>query len=508
MRTTRCLPAALAAAMLLAGCGADPEPGADAGAEAGTRQFGAINFVPCSLTSASGGQSIDAQCAALEVPEDRARPEGRRISLNIAWLPATSQGAGTPDPVFGLAGGPGQAATEHAATFSQALREVRKQRDLILIDQRGTGGSNPLDCRDATGQPMPIEGIADTSIEALVDYARECAATVAERADPRHYTTTAAVADLDAVREALGVEQINLVGASYGTRVAQQYASTHPDHTRSLVLDGVAPNELVVGGEFATTFEDALALQSAQCRKLPACSQRFDTDLREQLAQVIQTLKTAPVEVDYRDPTTGEPLRDTVTADTLTTLAFMFSYAPQTSALLPLVIDEAAQGRYAPLMSLTRLITRGVGDQMNRGMQWSVLCAEDADRHVADPRAAETLLGAELSDMLFAACKVWPAGERPAGFNAPFKSDVPTLLLSGELDPVTPPRYGERVAAGATNGRHFVLKGQGHGAMLQGCMPKLLGQFIEGIDPAALDAKCLDSLTYVPPFTSFSGWEP
>ncbi|MBW3551357.1 MAG: alpha/beta hydrolase [Proteobacteria bacterium] len=254
--------------------------------------------------------------------------------------------------------------------------------------------------------------------------------------------------------------------------------------------------------------EDALALQSAQCQQLPACRARFPTDLRTQLRQVMATLETAPVEVDYRDPGTGEARRDAVTADTLTTLAFVFSYAPQTSALLPLVIDEAAQGRYAPLMALTRMATASVSDQMTRGMQWSVLCAEDADRLQADVGAADTVLGAELARMFFAPCAVWPAGERPPGFDQPFQSELPTLLLSGELDPVTPPRYGERVAAHLPHGRHLVLQGQGHGAMALGCMPKLLGQFIESANAEALDADCLESLSYVPPFTSFNGWEP
>lgn len=504
MRITRLSTAALAVATLLAGCSDPTNPDADVS----TQHFGDIPFEPCALQGIGGANSTEARCGSLQVPEDRSRTDGRRISLNIAWLPASGQSGGTEDPVFILAGGPGQAATEHAASITAALREVLKQRDIILVDQRGTGGSNPLDCRDATGEPLPMSETEQTDLKGLTEYARQCAASLEGRADPRHYTTTDAVADLDAVREALGVDRINLVGASYGTRVGQQYAATHPDHTRTLVLDGVAPNDLVVGGEFAHTLEDALALQSAQCQKLAACKARFPTDMREQLRTVMAALEAAPVEVEYRDPSTGEPRTDTVTADTVTTLAFLFSYAPQTSALLPLVIEEAANGRYGPLMSLTRMTTRNVGDQMTRGMQWSVLCAEDADRFRPDARAGDTLLGAEMADMFFAPCAVWPHGERPTGFNAPFESELPVLLLSGELDPVTPPRYGDRVAAGLPNGRHLVLQGQGHGAMGLGCVPKLLGQFIESADAASLDIECLDTLSYVPPFTSFNGWEP
>ncbi|MGH8076563.1 MAG: alpha/beta hydrolase, partial [Lysobacter sp.] len=412
------------------------------------------------------------------------------------------------DPVFFLAGGPGQAATEHAFTVDAMLREVRKQRDVILVDQRGTGKSNPLSCLDAAGKEIPIDELDANDPVALEGYARECARSLATRADPRFYTTTEAAQDLEAVRTALGADQINLVGVSYGTRLAQQYAGKYPQRVRTIVLDGVAPNDLVVGGEFAQTFENALTLQGAQCRKLPACKQRYANDLRAQLRSVMTKLEAAPVEVEYRDPATGESKRDTVTADTVTSLAVMFSYAPQSAALLPLVIDEADHGRYGPLMSLAQLMTKSIGGQMNRGMQWSVICAEDADRYREDASVADTVLGAQVARMVFAACPSWPAGKRPGSFTASFKSSVPTLLLSGELDPVTPPRYGERVVKGLPNGRHQVLRGQAHNVSGIGCMPKLLGQFVESADAKALDMKCLDTLSYVPPFTSFNGWEP
>lgn len=496
---------ALVAALLLAGC----EPAGNGGAAAaGAHRVGAIAFEPCSLAGAGGAPRTEAQCATLLVAEDRERPGGRRIPLHLARLPAASESGGFADPVFFLAGGPGQAATRHAATVDQALREVRKQRDIILIDQRGTGGSNPLDCRDAAGDPMTANELIQTSPDALVEFARQCAASLEGRADPRFYTTTDAVHDLDAVRAALGVERINLVGGSYGTRVAQQYAARYPQHTRAIVLDGVAPNSLVVGGEFAHTLEDALALQSSQCAMSPPCRARYPVDMRTQLRKVMAELRVAPAGVEYRDPSTGESRRDTVTVDTLTGLAFVFSYVPQTSALLPLVIDEAAQGRYAPLMALSQLMANSVGDQINRGMQWSVVCAEDAGRHEARPADADTVLGAELTAMFFGPCAAWPTGAAPADFHAPLRSSVPALLLSGELDPVTPPRYGEEVVQGLPNGRHLVLDGQGHGTLGLGCMPKLVGQFIEGADAKALDADCLDALGYVPPFTSFNGWSP
>jgi len=505
MRKTRFPLTALATLMLLGGCG---DPGTAADTDSATRRYGALEFSPCTLEGTTGGGNVEAQCARLEVAEDPQAPQGRRIALNVAWLPAARDAAGTADPVFFLAGGPGQAATEVAAVVDAALREVRKQRHIILVDQRGTGKSNPLTCLDASGEELPFDALQAPTADAVQDYAKRCAQGLKGRADPRFYTTTEAVADLDAVRRALGVDKINLIGGSYGTRVAQRYAGTYPQRTRTVVLDGVAPNDLVVGGEFASTFEDALALQSAQCAKRPACRKRYPTDMRQQLRAVSARLAAAPVEVEYRDATSGQTRRDTVTSDTLVGLAFAFSYAPQTASLLPLVLDEAAQGRYAPLMSLAQLMTRTMGGSMNRGMQWSVICAEDAGRFDAGATQEDTLLGDEVGRMFFAACPVWPTGARPADFNAPFKSDLPVLLLSGELDPVTPPRYGERVLAGTPNGRHLTLKGQGHGTMGLGCMPKLLGKFMETADAKALETQCLDTLTYVPPFTGFNGWEP
>lgn len=505
MKTRKTLiPLAAATALALAGCGggATPAPPQD------DNRYGELVFEPCTLAGGVAGRSVQARCTRYEVPEDPDDAGSRRIALNIAWLPPTEDGADAADPVFFLAGGPGQSALQVWPLLDPAFAEVRRQRHVVLVDQRGTGGSNLLQCERGS-----LDGLdprdTEAAFAAVVGLARECAAQVADRADPRFYTTTAAVADLEAVRRAIGAEQVNLVGASYGTRVAQHYARRHPQHVRSIVLDGVAPNDLVVGGEFARTFEDALALQAGRCRELPACAERFPQDPQAQLRQLVGRLEQAPVEVEYRDPASGESLKGRVDAGTVTGLAFMFSYMPQTAALLPLVLDEAAHERYAPLKSLSELMARGTAQQMAVGMQWSVICAEDADRqHEAAASAEGTLLGPQVARMFFAACEAWPHGTRPDDFTAPLQSGVPALLLSGEMDPVTPPRYAERVLQGLPNGRHLVLQGQGHGTLGLGCMPRLLGQFIESADAKALDASCLASMSYVPPFTSFNGWEP
>ncbi|MBB1061980.1 alpha/beta hydrolase [Marilutibacter spongiae] len=506
MRSTRLIPAAFAAAWLATAC--QPTPPAGVETDTSVERVGAIDFAPCVLGGEHGQPTVEAQCGHYEVAENPAAPEGRRIRLNIARLPAEGKSGGTEDPVFFLAGGPGQAATDVAAVVDNALKEVRKQRDIVLVDQRGTGASNPLDCRGTDGKPLEIDPADSVDPQAAEAYFAQCLRSLEGRADTRFYTTAHAIADLDAVRQAMEIEQVNLIGGSYGTRVAQQYAMHYPAHTRSVVLDGVAPNRLVVGGEFARMLDRALRLQDAQCAALPACESRFGHDLVARIRALQARLEATPVELNYRHPTTFETRQGTLTGDTVVGLVHGVSYVPQLSALLPLVVDEADAGRYEPLMSIAQLWSGQMEGMMNLGMQRSVVCAEDAPRYTPDPADAGTLMGAEQGRQFFSGCDAWPVGDVAADFTQPYSGDLPTLLLSGELDPVTPPEYADEVAKGLANARHFALKGQGHGVMGVGCMPRLIAQFIESTDPGALDASCLDSLDYVPPFTSYNGWEP
>ena len=497
--------AGVLASIVCAACSGPAKTPPDADRE-GAPAGQSIVFEPCTLSGTSASSNVEAQCGTLSVPENPAQPEGRRIALRIARLDAGNPGA-APDPIFFIAGGPGQAASDVALPVSTALRQARKKRDIYLIDQRGTGGSNPLTCLGPDGRELPLDEAAAPVEATIRDYASACVASLEGRADPRFYTTSQAIDDLDAVRKAIGAAQVNVVGGSYGTRVAQRYAARYPQHVRTMVIDGVVPNELVVGGDFADTFEDAIVLQAAECIKDAACAKRFPVNTRTQLRTVMDTLSAAPVTVDYRDPGTAQRRQDVLTADSVIGLAFAYSYMPELSSLLPIVLDEAAQGRYAPLAALSRNATRTLGLQLNRGMQWSVICSEDADRY--QPAAgADRLIGPHVARMFFAACPVWPHEKAAADSIVPLKTDAPVLLLSGQLDPATPPRYAEQVLKGLSNGRHIVARGQGHGTLNAGCMPRLLGQFIDSADAKALDATCLDTLGHVPAFTSFNGWEP
>jgi len=478
--------------------------GAKAALPAVTRRLGALAFTPCTLAPELGTQTVEAQCSSLQVPENRAAPNGRHIRLAIAWVPAKGEAA--PDPMFMLAGGPGQSALESFPSIAPAFAELRKKRDIILVDQRGTGGSNRLTCRNAKGKNAFVEESEDGLAEAGV-FAERCARELSARADLRFYSTTDAVQDLDAVRQAIGAAQINLMGISYGTRVAQQYGKRYPARTRSLTIDGIAPNSLVIGNDFARNLESSLDRQFARCASDKTCREKLG-DPRARLNTLMAVLKSAPPLVRYRDAITGESGEERLTPEHIATLARMFAYAPQVAGLLPLELNEAAQGRYEPLMALSKLLAGTLGDQMAAGMQLSVICTEDGDELKLDPADADSLLGTDLVAALQAQCAVWPRGQRPADFRQPLSGTVPVLILSGEFDPVTPPRYGDEVLKSLPNGRHLVLRGQGHNVLPVGCMPKLFAAFVDSADAKNLDAGCLDKVPYAQPFTGFYGWEP
>lgn len=500
-RKTRTL-LALSLAAALGGCSqpsADrARPTADA---AGKHALGSLVFEPCNLRSILSRDSLAAQCTTFEVPEDHVRPGGRKIRLNIAWLPAGNEADAAPDPLFLLAGGPGQSAVETFPAMDPILKEVRERRHILLVDQRGTGKSNPLGCKDAGGDTL-----APTP-EAMQAAAAGCAAELGKHADLRHYTTTDAIADLEAVRKAIGAQQVNLMGVSYGTRVAQQYAMRHPQAIRSIVLDSPVPNSIKLGNIFARNLEDALALQFAQCTRLDACKGTLG-DPRAELDTLLARLRAQPVTVQYRDATTGERREDVLRAETVAGLVRMYAYMPPAGALLPKLIHEANAGRYENLMALAKMLSGDMEDAVAMGMQLSVVCSEDGDSMVAREEDADTVLGNLMPQGMAAMCEAWPKGRVPADFNKPLATPVPALVLAGEFDPVTPPRYGEEIVKSLPNGRLFVLRGQGHSVLGAGCMPKLFAQFVEKADAKALDGSCLDKLGYTPPFTGFNGWEP
>ncbi len=482
-----------------AGCGS--APAADSGA--GVRELGSMSLEACTLTTAGSPVTVSAFCGRLVVPENRERSDGRQIELAIALVPSRSKQP-RPDPVFMLAGGPGQAASAAFPGAAGAFRDILRERNVVLVDQRGTGGSHPLEC------PQP----GDTEDGNLVEVTDpEAARKLAERclagldADPRYYTTSDAVLDLEAVREAIGAAQLDLVGISYGTRVALEYLRRYPQRTRSVVLDGVVPPELALGAEHARNLEDALERYFAACEDDAECHAQYGSP-RTQLDELLASLDQTPRRVRFRDPVTDEVRDEDLTVAAVAGVVRLYAYTPQLAVMLPRTIAEANQGRPEVLMAQARMIEALIGEQIALGPQLSVNCAEDADRLHANPADEGTLLGTGFVEVLLAQCEIWPRGRRPADFNVPVASDRPVLLFSGELDPVTPPRYGEDVVKHLANGRHLVARGQGHNVMAAGCAPRLMARFISDASARGLDASCLDRLAAPPPFLGAFGWGP
>ena len=485
-------------------------------------RLGRLSLEPCSIGAPrSGASSERAYCTRFEVPEDWATPTGRKISLKVAVVRADTASP-EPDLVVFLDGGPGGAATDDYPAMAGALTPLRKRHALLLVDQRGTGGSNALDC-DAHGEGDPATDAPLGATPAKVDAAataataataraaalarlRECLDKVKAHAAPEHYATSDALHDLEALRVALGGPPLDLVGVSYGTRMAQQYARAWPQSVRAIVLDSPVPNELALGSENARNLEDVLQRIASRCRTDHECTRRFG-DPYAALQRVHARLAAQPQVLEVRDPYTFQVRRRTVGGSELAQLLRFYAYSPLTAALIPYVVAEADAGRYAPLMGQAQLVIGDVEDHVNGSMALSVLCAEDADR-VSDASEQGTVLGTDLVGWLRTACGAWPHGTRPAGFNEPFASDLPVLVLSGSDDPVTPPRYAHDIVKHLGHGRVLELAGQGHAVLGAGCVPRLVEVFLRTLDARALDAKCLGLLGTTPAFIDANGAAP
>jgi pimeloyl-ACP methyl ester carboxylesterase len=463
-------------------------------------RFGSLEFKSCELTQKHSAATTKAWCAPFQVPENRVDQGGRKLDLKFALIPSTQ--AADDDFIVYLAGGPGQSAIDTWPQMADSLGAARKHRHVLLLDQRGTGASNALECKGEED-----EEALSFDLERVRASTRRCLDEVNTHAAAQFYTTTDAVEDLEALRQALGAPKFDLVGVSYGTRVAQQYLKRHPEGVRSIVLDSVAPNELVLGGEFAGNLDAALKAQFANCAKQPACARAFP-DPYATLIRLRNTLRDAPRQVSYPDPVDFKQKTERLDEFGLVALIRMFAYTPETAALIPHTVAQSLAGNDIPLMGQHRILEQGIESLARSGMQLSVICSEDADRLVPSDADAETLLGKRMAEVLKAQCAIWPRGQRPADFNEPSKGDTPILVLEGELDPVTPPRYGEQVMQHLDNARLIIAKGQGHNIIGRGCVPKLVSEFMDTLAPKTLDAGCVDELGPTPYFIDFNGAAP
>ncbi|MDY0022218.1 alpha/beta fold hydrolase [Arenimonas caeni] len=477
--------------MLAAGLLAAP------GAEA--RRIGQLEFTPCELAQPGTGATLRLECATLEVPEDPTRPEGRRLKLKVGLAPARAAEP-APDPVVFFAGGPGQSATESWAGVDAGFSRIRAKRHVVFVDQRGTGDGHRLAC----ALPDPQGGAMPDSAQ-LRQMASDCLASL--DADVAQYTTSVAVKDIEALRLALGAPTLNLYGGSYGTRVAQEYARQYPQAVRSIILDGVVPPGLALGSEHGINLEAALKAILGRCSGDDACRAAFGDPYRT-LYGLRDRVRATPQTVAARDPRTWAPRELRLDEAAVVSIARLFAYAPETAALMPLLLHEAASGRPEALVAQAALVYDSLSAQINHGMQLSVTCAEDAPRLSRREQDEALILGNAITGVLLDQCEVWPKGPVSPGFHEPLRTDTPTLLLSGELDPVTPPRYAEQVLADLGKAAHLVGKGQGHILLNRGCTPRLAAEFIDKLDPEGLDAGCLDVLGPTPFFLDHNGATP
>jgi pimeloyl-ACP methyl ester carboxylesterase len=380
---------------------------------------------------------------------------------------------------------------------------LSRRHDVLLVDQRGTGDSLPLDC------PVPTDLLVVPDRESTQADARACLENLP--ADPRLFTTSVAVRDLDRVREALGYERLHLYGASYGTRVAQHYLRRYPEHTGVVILDGVVPAGRPLGPRLAINAQIALDRTLARCESDPECARRFP-DLSGQLRVLSARVAEAPIALTLAHPLTAEPVEYRLGPLELATALRLLSYAPESSALLPLLIDEAARGRPEPMALQSLMAAESIAGTLSLGMHNAVVCTEDLPWVVpgsVDRAALEaTYLGTIQYDSLADLCEVWPAGVMDPDLQAPVRSDHPVLLLSGELDPVTPPAWAEEAMGGLSNSRHIVAPGQGHGAAIRGCLPRLMADFVDGERFEGVDFGCVERLRAPPFLLNFSGPAP
>ena len=457
----------------------------------------------CRIDAGPAFPSFKARCGELERPLDPQRPDGATIRLFVAVIPALTLEP-LPDPVVPIAGGPGQATTHFYAATPNAFEALRRERDIVLVDQRGTGDSAPLNC-EVDDEVLQGQVAREQTLEAT----RTCLDSLPH--DPRFFTTSIAVQDLEAVRVALGYDTFNLYGISYGTRVAQHYARRYPETTRTVILDGVVPPQLALGPDIAVQAQRALDRIFARCEEDDACRERFPA-LERRFRELESALEEETVSVEISHPVKGEPEIVEFGADAFASALRLLAYHPTTIALIPLLIDQAASGNFAPLAAQFVSIRDSLADSLAGGMHNSVVCTEDAPffsgEAVTNEELAATYIGPVLKESIETMCSLWPAGVMDPDFKQPLNTDIPVLLLSGEVDPITPPRYAELAAVDMDNALLLTGRLQGHGLAPRGCAPDIMKEFVAEASVTDIDTGCMERVFAMPFFLSFGGPAP
>jgi pimeloyl-ACP methyl ester carboxylesterase len=462
-----------------------------------------LELQDCRISAGAGMPGIAARCGTLVRPLDPDDASKGNIDLKVAVVAALSLEPAS-DPFVPIAGGPGQSSIYFYAGWSAAFERIRLDRDIVLLDQRGTGGSAPMIC-DVD------EDLVDGkySAEQTMRLTEQCLEVLPH--DPRFFTTSVAVRDLEALRQALGYSQLNLYGISYGTRVAQHFARRYPASTRSIILDGVVPPQVPLGPDIATESQRAIDSVFARCAATPSCNERFP-DIDDDFALLLGALAEEPVTVDLQHPVTAKREIIEFSADHFAAAIRLLLYNPRTVALLPLLISDAANGDFAPLAAQFHMVVESLSESLNIGMHNAVMCTEDApfiDWDGVDRKAINaSYMGPVQLEAIHAMCTVWPAGVLDDNLREALATDKPVLLLSGSADPITPPYFAELAAVDLRNSWQIVGEDQGHGLAAVGCMPRVIGQFVADATLADGAADCMHDAFVMPFFVDYTGPTP
>ncbi len=468
-----------------------------------------IAFEDCELTLPGTAVSRRVECASFKVP--LGDDSSAEIELGVVKLKAQIKKP-EQDPLLMVAGGPGQAASEVFLFADKQFEKLNRHRDIILIDQRGTGRSALFACAEMYQSMLDLESIDEEAnlVELGAKLATDCLASATS--DARYFTTSVAVRDFEAVRKAMAIEQWNLLGVSYGTRVALHYLRMFPEAVRSLVLDSVVYPEHRLGTEIAYQSQLALDRLLARCGSDSACAEIFP-DIKDAFPKFVERLRSSAVTLSYEDFLSGKQLETEFTLGHLILVLRMSLYQDDSSASIPLLLNEAiVHDNYAPLARRARLIADKMADMMALGMHNSVICTEDVPYFPQDNdwklAARSSYMGESLSELVSGVCSVWPRGVIDRAFKEPVSSDKPVLLLSGSDDPITPPAYADKARVRLSNARHLIAQGQGHNVSSLACAPTLIAKFIDELDVNALESTCLSSLKPAPFFIDFNGPRP
>ncbi|MFC6634480.1 alpha/beta fold hydrolase [Microbulbifer taiwanensis] len=387
------------------------------------------------------------------------------------------------EPLYLLAGGPGQAASDLAPLLN-AFRKINRERDIVMVDRRGAGLSGAFRC--GFEREMPAD---------LQQFSRRLADCYLQRPDfAESLSSRQTVEDLERVRMFLGHGRIALWGGSWGTRTALLYQQWYPESLSALVLDAVAPIDTKVFLT-ATAAERALQQLERDCARDPVCA-RFG-DWKGQLAKMLNGW-SAEQAASFPDPLTGGPVTEPLARWVLANAIRGALYDPVAAAQIPYAVHQAGRGNYLPLSGITGLF-QNHADSMAMGLTFSVACAEELNRIGADEVAADSegsFLGSAFFDLFRSGCEAWPVSSKP--YAAPAPREHPVLLISGSADPITPPYYAEQQLGYLSHRQHLVVAGGGHINSRRGCIPELISRFLE-MPGEPLEQACVADI-HRPPF--------